>query len=687
MNAPPLIRPLRSVLQGRLFASRSTPILFRPSTQMRTNSSLIDNYDDYDAVLEGALKASAEKMAAAAEPEPTDVAAQVVQPAPKKAESSKKAEGSKKAKGSKISIGQHVPEGKLNPSYHGPRMPRSLELLYLEPLRREAEFGVPSCDLQLRSYSVPNLEFFCDFALRAAYYLKLPAYGPIPLPRLTKRWTVPRSVFVHKKSQENFERITLRRLIQIRDGNPESVQLWLAFLQKHAYFGVGMKANVWEFSGLDVAAKMDESAKELNEVLKDKWQLLGQHKSQKLDEKFKTLEAVQEFLAEQRVLAINGPAASTPTTPSHETDTPQPPKVIFSGIQPTGIPHLGNYLGALQQWKRMQDEASPDTRLIFCIVDLHAITVRRDRGLLAQYKKEMLAAILAVGIDPERSTIFYQSSVPAHSELQWILSCTASMGYLSRMTQWKSKMSMAEDQELMDKKVLRKLKHGLFSYPILQAADILVHRATHVPVGKDQSQHLEFARECVTNFNAAYGGKHLVYPETILSPQKRVMSLRDPHKKMSKSDPDPSSRILLTDTPSETTTKINRAITDTIPHISYDPDSRPGVSNLLSLLSHFADASQTPQDVVDMINSFDEVTSASEGTRNAAAMKYLKGKLAGRINDELGGVRERYAAIMGRTERDGGEYLREVVEFGGKKARESAEGTMEIVRAAVELGI
>ncbi|KAM7223582.1 mitochondrial tryptophan--tRNA ligase [Rhypophila decipiens] len=652
MNAPPLIRPLRSVLQGRLVRfcpSYRTPILFRPSTQVRTNSSF-----------------------------------------------SKKAEGSKKVKGSKISIGQHVPEGKLNPSYHGPRMPRSLELLYLEPLRREAEFGVPSCDLQLRSYSVPNLEFFCDFALRAAYYLKLPAYGPIPLPRLTKRWTVPRSVFVHKKSQENFERITLRRLIQIRDGNPESVQLWLAFLQKHAYFGVGMKANVWEFSGLDVAAKMDESAKELNDVLKDKWQLLGQHKSQKLDEKFKTLEAVQEFLAEQR--SCNGnlmrlrsehfsTSTSTPTTPSHETDTPQPPKVIFSGIQPTGIPHLGNYLGALQQWKRMQDEASPDTKLIFCIVDLHAITVRRDRGLLAQYKKEMLAAILAVGIDPERSTIFYQSSVPAHSELQWILSCTASMGYLSRMTQWKSKMSMSEDQELLDKKVLRKLKHGLFSYPILQAADILVHRATHVPVGKDQSQHLEFARECVTNFNAAYGGKYLVYPETILSPQKRVMSLRDPTKKMSKSDPDPFSRILLTDTPSETTSKINRAITDTIPHISYDPDSRPGVSNLLSLLSHFADASSTPQDVVDMINSSDEVINASEGTRNAAAMKYLKGKLAGRINEELGEVRERYADIMGRTERDGGEYLREVVEFGGKKARESAEGTMEIVRGAVELGI
>ena len=129
-------------------------------------------------------------------------------------------------------------------------MPRSLEALYLKPLRREAEYGVPSCNLQLRSYSLRNLEFFCDFALRAAYYAGLPAYGPTPLPRIVERWTVPKSTFIFKKSQENFERITLRRLVQIRDGDPETVQVWLAFLQKHAYYGIGMKANVWEFSKL-----------------------------------------------------------------------------------------------------------------------------------------------------------------------------------------------------------------------------------------------------------------------------------------------------------------------------------------------------------------------------------------------------------------------------------------------------
>ena len=131
-----------------------------------------------------------------------------------------------------------------------PRLPRSVQAVYLKPLKRTATYGLPACDLQLRSYSVTNLEFFADFVLRAAYYLHLPAAGPIPLPRITERWTVPRGHFVHKKSQENFQRITLRRLIQIQDGNPETVEIWLAFIRKHAYHGVGMKANVWGYEKL-----------------------------------------------------------------------------------------------------------------------------------------------------------------------------------------------------------------------------------------------------------------------------------------------------------------------------------------------------------------------------------------------------------------------------------------------------
>lgn len=130
------------------------------------------------------------------------------------------------------------------------RLPRAVQSLYLQPLRRAPTHGVPSCNLQLRSYSIPNLEFFCDFALRAAYYLGLPAFGPVPLPKITERWTVPKSHFIFKKSQENFERVTRRRLLQIRDGHPETVQIWLAFLQKHAYYGIGMKANVWEYNKL-----------------------------------------------------------------------------------------------------------------------------------------------------------------------------------------------------------------------------------------------------------------------------------------------------------------------------------------------------------------------------------------------------------------------------------------------------
>ncbi len=156
------------------------------------------------------------------------------------------------------------------------RHPRSVQALHLKPLKREPEYGIPSCDLQLRSFSLQPLEFFSDFALRAAYYLGLSASGPVPLPRITQRWTVPRDHFIFKKSQENFERITLRRLIQIKDGNPETVQLWLAYLRKHQYYGVGMKANMWDFSDLEAAKAMDEQVEGQSGELDAAWQHLGQ---------------------------------------------------------------------------------------------------------------------------------------------------------------------------------------------------------------------------------------------------------------------------------------------------------------------------------------------------------------------------------------------------------------------------
>ncbi|KAI9741863.1 MAG: Tryptophan--tRNA ligase, mitochondrial [Cirrosporium novae-zelandiae] len=159
-----------------------------------------------------------------------------------------------------------------------PRLPRAVQTIYLKPLRRNATYGVPACDLQLRSYSVRNLEFFADFALRAAYYLNLPASGPTPLPRIVERWTVPRASFVHKKSQENFERKTLRRLIQISDGHPDTVQIWLAYLKKHAYYAVGMKANVWEYEKLGVAKNMDASVEQLDKAFGEQFEQFGRNK-------------------------------------------------------------------------------------------------------------------------------------------------------------------------------------------------------------------------------------------------------------------------------------------------------------------------------------------------------------------------------------------------------------------------
>ncbi|KAI1643397.1 30S ribosomal protein S10, mitochondrial [Daldinia loculata] len=174
------------------------------------------------------------------------------------------------------------------------RLPRAVQALYLQPLRREAQYGVPSCDLQLRSFSIPNLEFFCDFALRAAYYLNLPAFGPVPLPKIIERWTVPKSHFIFKKSQENFERVTRRRLIQIRDGHPETVQIWLAYLQKHAYYGIGMKANVWEFDSIGTGKKADAQEKSLQDIVEQKMESFGRDKT------LGTVEKVKELLASER---------------------------------------------------------------------------------------------------------------------------------------------------------------------------------------------------------------------------------------------------------------------------------------------------------------------------------------------------------------------------------------------------
>ncbi|KKK18515.1 hypothetical protein ARAM_007300 [Aspergillus rambellii] len=182
------------------------------------------------------------------------------------------------------------------------RLPRSVQALYLRPLRRKAEYGLPVCDLQLRSFSVRNVEFFADFAIRAAYYLNLPVSGPIPLPKIVERWTFPRSNFVHKKSQENFERITLRRLIQIKDGDPHVVQAWLSFLRKHAFYGVGMKANVWEHESLDIAKNMDKSLPEVEKILESHLAHFGRQEGAA-----DPPGSVEDFLGNERLSLKKGP--------------------------------------------------------------------------------------------------------------------------------------------------------------------------------------------------------------------------------------------------------------------------------------------------------------------------------------------------------------------------------------------
>ncbi|KAF4120255.1 LOW QUALITY PROTEIN: tryptophanyl-tRNA synthetase [Geosmithia morbida] len=360
-------------------------------------------------------------------------------------------------------------------------------------------------------------------------------------------------------------------------------------------------------------------------------------------------------------------------------------RVVFSGIQPTGVPHLGNYAGALRQWVNLQHSEPSSTKLIYSIVDLHAITTPQKPEQLARWKREALASLLAIGIDPDRCTLFYQSTVPAHSELMWILSCTASVGYLSRMTQWKSKLNVSSTSTLEDKSVGGQLKLGLFSYPVLQAADILVHRyyvttilndaglltlktrATHVPVGHDQMQHLEFARECVSNFNNAYG-KHLVPPETLTPPVHRVMSLNDPKSKMSKSAKSEKSRILITDTPEQIRTKINLAMTDSIPGISYDVAERPGISNLLDVWSIFDTQSRSS---LELSKDYSDLSP-----------RLLKSMVSDAIIEGLKGVRERYSSLLNSDQG----YLDKVEEHGTRKASESAAETMEIVRDAMGMG-
>jgi tryptophanyl-tRNA synthetase len=255
-------------------------------------------------------------------------------------------------------------------------------------------------------------------------------------------------------------------------------------------------------------------------------------------------------------------------------------KRIFSGVQPSGNLTLGNYLGAIRNFARLQDQNEFDC--IYCVVDMHAITTWQDPAALAQATRDVTACYLAAGIDPKASIIFNQSQVAAHAELAWIFSCTARLGWLNRMTQFKEKAGKNREN----------VSVGLYAYPVLMAADILVYKATHVPVGEDQKQHLELTRDIAQKFNTDFGVE--IFPLTeplIFGEATRVMSLRDGTKKMSKSDPSDYSRINLIDDADTIALKIRKARTDPepLPETVADLEKRPEAANLVGIFAALAD--------------------------------------------------------------------------------------------------
>jgi tryptophanyl-tRNA synthetase len=260
------------------------------------------------------------------------------------------------------------------------------------------------------------------------------------------------------------------------------------------------------------------------------------------------------------------------------------PMRVVSGIQPTGSLHLGNYLGAIRNWVRMQDDVSAQGgQCLYFLADLHALSMPHVPAELASGTREMVAALVACGIDPQRSILFNQAQVPAHAELQWLLNGTARMGWLQRMTQFKDKSGKNREGASI----------ALFTYPVLQAADVLLYQATHVPVGDDQKQHLELARDIAQKFNNDFGAGHEIFtlPDPIVPPEAaRIMSLRDGSAKMSKSDPSDASRINLTDDADTIGAKIRKARTDAepLPETPAGLAGRPEAANLVNIYAALA---------------------------------------------------------------------------------------------------
>lgn len=315
-------------------------------------------------------------------------------------------------------------------------------------------------------------------------------------------------------------------------------------------------------------------------------------------------------------------------------------------MQPTGTAHLGNLIGAFRNWVGMQD----DYETIYCVVDLHAMTIPYEPTTYAAERLALAKMILAAGVDPSRSLLYHQSDVPQHLELYWILGTLAGVGQLNRMTQFKEKSDKAGQS------------FGLLAYPVLQVADILIHKAHAVPVGDDQTQHLELTRDLAERFNGRFGEVFPIPKRITPEIGARVMSLQDPESKMSKSDPNAKATVFLTDSTDQIVKKIKSAVTDTGSTVEYDWDAKPGISNLLEMFSHFSDRSI--EDIVD------EYHDGGYGTFKVA--------VADAVAAGIAPIREAYEGLSDAE-------VAAVMSSSAERAKVSAEATMVEVREAVGL--
>ena len=329
-------------------------------------------------------------------------------------------------------------------------------------------------------------------------------------------------------------------------------------------------------------------------------------------------------------------------------------KKIFSGVQPSGNLHLGNYIGAIKNFVDLQNQKGNQS--VYCVVDLHAITLKQDPKILKDNIRETTAAFLASGIDPKKSIIFNQSLVPAHSEGSWILGCVARMGWLNRMTQFKEKAG--KDKE--------KASVGLYIYPVLMTADILLYDATHVPVGEDQKQHLELSRDIAQKFNLDFNAPNFLrVPEPLIQKNfSRIMSLKDGTNKMSKSDPSDLSRINLTDKKDQIINKIKKAKTDNdpLPDDEKNGNQRPEVENLLGIYSSLSN-----QSLVNSINEF-----------SGKNFSEFKEKLADVVVERISPISDE----INKLQKDNN-YIDNVLKDGGEKANAIASKKVEKIKKII----